>query len=110
MGKKDMMEENNNMDATSKRSTQNIGVLISVYIESPKAQSPLMRTVPVKKTKPKPAPKKPQTARKQEVVYSDRRAQLLAYARELRSTATAAIDPQDQIQLPRNNLKAMPKV
>ncbi|XP_042984450.1 uncharacterized protein LOC122313469 [Carya illinoinensis] len=108
MGKQNIKEENNNMDA-SKPSTQNIGVIISVYVESPKTQSPLMRTVPVKKTKPKPVSKKPQTSRKQ-VEYSDRRAQLLAYARELRSSTTAASDPQDQIQLPRNNLKAKPKL
>ncbi|KAF5442462.1 hypothetical protein F2P56_035116 [Juglans regia] len=110
MGKQNIKEENNNMDA-SKPSTQNFnGVIISVYVESPKTQSPLMRTVPVKKTKPKPVSKKPQTARNQ-VEYSDRRAQLLAYARELRSSTTAASTdhPQDQIQLPRNNLKAKPK-
>ncbi|XP_062171265.1 uncharacterized protein LOC133877016 [Alnus glutinosa] len=94
-------EEKNNKEAANKIPTQN-GVIISVYVESPKTQSPQRSTVAdVKKTKPKKSvSKKHQAARKRGY---DRRAHLLAYARDLRNAG-----PQE-VQRPRNNTRSMPK-
>lgn len=95
MGKEEMEEEKNSKEE-NKTPTQN-GVLISVYVESSK------RAVTVKKAaKPKSASKKPQAARKRGY---DRRAQLLAYSRDLRNAGS----PQE-VQRPRNNLRSTPKV
>lgn len=101
MGKEEIEEEKKNKEA-NKIPTEN-GVIISVYVESPKLQSP-QRTVTdaVKKTKPKSVSKKPQAARKRGY---DRRAQLLAYARDLRN---AGPQPQE-VQQTRNNLRSEPK-
>lgn len=94
-------EEKNNKEAPNKIPTQN-GVIISVYVESPKTQSPQRTVADVKKTKPKKSvSKKPQAARKRGY---DRRAHLLAYARDLRNAG-----PQE-VQRPRNNMRSMPKV
>ncbi|KAE8077396.1 hypothetical protein FH972_015963 [Carpinus fangiana] len=98
MGKEEIKEVKNNKEA-NKTATQN-GVIISVYVESPKPQSP-QRAVIVKKAKPKSASKKPQAARKRGY---DRRAQLLAYSRDLRNAGS----PQE-VQRPRNNLRSTPK-
>jgi hypothetical protein len=94
-------EEKNNKEAANKIPTQN-GVIISVYVESPKTQSPQRTVADVKKTKPKKSvSKKHQAARKRGY---DRRAHLLAYARDLRN-----VGPQE-VQRPRNNMRSMPKV
>uniref|UniRef100_A0A2N9G2Y3 Uncharacterized protein n=1 Tax=Fagus sylvatica TaxID=28930 RepID=A0A2N9G2Y3_FAGSY len=85
-----------NMDA-NKRPTQN-GVIISVYVESPKMRSP-KKTVALKKTH-KPISSVSKTTRK---CVSDRRAHLLAYARELRNAGS------QEIHRPRNNLRTKPK-
>jgi hypothetical protein len=99
MGKEEIEEVKNNKEA-NKTATQN-GVIISVYVESPKPQSP-QRAVTVNKAKPKSASKKPQAARKRGY---DRRAQLLAYSRDLRNAGS----PQE-VQRPRNSLRSTPKV
>ncbi|XP_030933185.1 uncharacterized protein LOC115959035 isoform X2 [Quercus lobata] len=72
--------------------TQN-GVIISVYVESPKIGSPQRtRTAAIKKSTNKPksssssVSKKPQIAARKKGF--DRRAQLLAYARELRNAGS----------------------
>lgn len=97
MGKQEIEEEKMNMDA-NKRPTQN-GVIISVYVESPKMRSP-KKTVALKKTH-KPISSVSKTPRK---CVSDRRAHLLAYARELRNAGS------QEIHRPRNNLRTKPKV
>ncbi|KAM3731007.1 hypothetical protein ACB098_12G129500 [Castanea mollissima] len=82
--------------------TQN-GVIISVYVESPKIRSPQRtRTVAIKKSTNKPkssssssVSKKPQIAARKKGF--DRRAQLLAYARELRNAGS------QEAQRPRKN-------
>lgn len=88
--------------------TQN-GVIISVYVESPKIQSPQRtRTVAIKKSTNKPksssssVSKKPQIAARKKGF--DRRAQLLAYARELRNAGS------QEAQRPRKNSRPKLKV
>jgi len=83
--------------------TQN-GVIISVYVESPKIRSPQRtRTVAIEKSTNKPksssssVSKKPQIAARKKGF--DRRAQLLAYARELRNAGS------QEAQTPRKNLR-----
>ncbi|KAB1205399.1 hypothetical protein CJ030_MR7G010660 [Morella rubra] len=95
------VEEKNNLGPT-KSPAQN-GVIITVYVESPRRQSPL-RTAALEKSKPKSVPKKLQTARKR---GHDRRAQLLAYARELRNGPNGGTSRE--VQCPRNNSTAKPK-
>jgi hypothetical protein len=99
MGKEEIKEVKNNKEG-NKTATQN-GVIISVYVESPKPQLP-QRAVTINKAKPKSASKKPQAARKRGY---NRRAQLLAYSRDLRNVGS----PQE-VQRPRNNLRSTPKV
>lgn len=96
------VEEKNNLGPT-KSPAQN-GVIITVYVESPRRQSPL-RTAALEKSKAKSVPKKLQTARKR---GHDRRAQLLAYARELRNGPNGGTSRE--VQCPRNNSTAKPKV
>ena len=88
--------------------TQN-GVIISVYVESPKIRSPQRtRTVAIEKSTNKPksssssVSKKPQIAARKKGF--DRRAQLLAYARELRNAGS------QEAQTPRKNLRPKLKV
>ncbi|KAK9993525.1 hypothetical protein SO802_023228 [Lithocarpus litseifolius] len=86
--------------------TQN-GVIISVYVESPKIRSPQRtRTVAIKKStnKPKSSSSSPSSVSKKPQIAArkkgfDRRAQLLAYARELRNAGS------QEAQRPRKNLR-----
>ncbi|KAK9271432.1 hypothetical protein L1049_027023 [Liquidambar formosana] len=75
------------------------GVIITVYVESPIIRSH-ERKDPLKRIKPHPFAQRPPTARTRGY---DRRAQLLAYARELRDASS------QQLQWPKNNSRAKPK-
>lgn len=81
------------------------GVVITVYVESPRTCSNKPSEGPAKKTKPHPRFRMPQTTGTQGY---DRRAQLLAYSRQLRENAM----PQKNVhfQLPHNQSRPKRKV
>ncbi|RDX84365.1 hypothetical protein CR513_34596, partial [Mucuna pruriens] len=79
-----MASENKQSENMQNKSTITNGVVITVYVESPRPRSIKPLEGPTKKTKPHPRFKMPQTTGTQGY---DRRAQLLAYSRQLRENA-----------------------
>ncbi|KAF3445721.1 hypothetical protein FNV43_RR10897 [Rhamnella rubrinervis] len=97
----------NNLKETA-NNHHNKNVLITVYVESP---SPSYTQIPqrittttdhIKKIKPKPPPSSKNTRTAKTQGY-DRRAQLLAYAQELRN------GDSQQVQWPKNGSRPKPK-
>ncbi|WVY91006.1 hypothetical protein V8G54_036520 [Vigna mungo] len=90
-----------------KRSTISNGVVITVYVESPRTRSIKPSEDPTKKTKPHPPFRKPQTTGSQSSLGYDRRAHLLAYSRQLRQNALS--QKNVQVQLPHNHSRPRSK-
>ncbi|KAJ7959093.1 Cytochrome P450 71A1 like [Quillaja saponaria] len=86
-------QNNNNVKNRNGSITQN-GVVITVYGESQMSRS---QQDPKKKTKPDPHPKKFGATKTQ---GRDRRAELLAYSRQLRNAGPREVE---QVQLPRTH-------
>ncbi|KAL2317755.1 hypothetical protein Fmac_031631 [Flemingia macrophylla] len=92
------------MASENKQSTITNGVVITVYIESPKTRLIKPSEDPTKKTKPHPRFRMPQSKGTQGY---DRRAQLLAYSRQLRENVGSQIN--DQVQLAHNQSRPRTK-
>ncbi|KAJ7965622.1 Cytochrome P450 71A1 like [Quillaja saponaria] len=92
-------KQNKNVKA---KTFANNGVVITIYVESTKAQSQQLSD-PIKKTKPHPHPKRLRATKTQ--VY-DRRARLLNYYHQLRNAGTQEVP---QVQLPRNHSRPKTK-
>nr|XP_017188827.2 uncharacterized protein LOC103439423 isoform X1 [Malus domestica] len=100
MAKQELEKEEKN-NGTRERPNKK-DVIITVYVESPASSDSHQKPGPVKKINPKPSPEKPhQTA--QTRIY-DRRAQLLAYSQELRTTGDA-----QKVQWTNNGSKPKPR-
>jgi len=83
------------------------GVVITVYVESPRTRSIKPSEDPRNKTKPHPSFRKPQITRSQSSLGYDRRAHLLAYSRKLRENAQS--QKNVQVQLPHNHSRPRSK-
>ncbi|TQE08880.1 hypothetical protein C1H46_005494 [Malus baccata] len=100
MAKQELEKEEKN-NGTRERPNKK-EVIITVYVESPASSDSHQKPGPVKKINPKPSSEKPhQTAKTR--IY-DRRAQLLAYSQELRTTGDA-----QKVQWTNNGSKPKPR-
>ncbi|KOM27774.1 hypothetical protein LR48_Vigan462s002700 [Vigna angularis] len=102
-----MASENKQSVKMENRSTISNGVVITVYVESPRTRSIKPSEAPTKKTKPQPPFRKPQTTGSQSSLRYDRRAHLLAYSRQLREHAHS--QKNVQVQLPHNHSRPRSK-
>ncbi|XP_029130487.1 uncharacterized protein LOC114916938 [Cajanus cajan] len=94
------------MASQNKQSTITNGVVITVYVESSRTRSIKPLEDSTKKTKPHPRFRRPQTTTGTQGY--DRRAQLLAYSRQLRENAIRS-QKNYQVQLPRNHSRPRSK-
>ncbi|CAJ1971826.1 unnamed protein product [Sphenostylis stenocarpa] len=102
---KEMASENKQSMNMQNKSTVTKGVVITVYVESTRTRSIKPSEDPKKKTKSHY--RMPQTTGSQSSQGYDRRAQLLAYSRQLRETAES--QKNVKVRLPHNQSRPRSK-